>query len=244
MRTMADPVRALLRHPALFVTGTDTGVGKTVVSALIGRRWKREGHEVCAVKAVASGGKFDRAGYLHGEDAEALSAASTESGRELLQRLTGTPPGASVAGASRPMAPWSASVLDGKPFVYASILKKLRTLRRETTKQGTRLLVEGAGGALVPLGPNRLVVDLATDMELPAVIVARTELGTINHTLLTFEALATRGIETAAVVLSRQRRGVYTEVEKAGFRELRHYLPARIPLLLCPFGGRELTQPR
>ncbi|MCC7390934.1 AAA family ATPase, partial [Candidatus Sumerlaeota bacterium] len=77
----------------------------------------------------------------------------------------------------------------------------------------------------------RTVADLIADMQVPAVIVARTELGTINHTLLTVEALRARGIPIAGVVLNRMRTGALKLVEVAGINEIRMMLPKKIPLV-------------
>jgi dethiobiotin synthetase/malonyl-CoA O-methyltransferase len=156
----------------LFVTGTDTGVGKTVVSALLmhaldGDYWK----------PVQSG--------LEGEtDTQAV------------RRLTALPPERFHAPAYElraPLSPHESARRDG-----VVILPDAFRLPRSTR----RLIVEGAGGVLVPLNDTMLMADLMRKLGLPVVLVARTVLGTINHTLLSIEALRSRGIEIAGVALN------------------------------------------
>lgn len=155
-----------------FVTGTDTGVGKTVASAwlvhhLDGDYWK----------PVQSGleGETDVAAVL---------------------RLSGASPGRMHPSAhvfKAPLSPHAAAALEG-------VTIDLADFRLPAT--GRPLVVEGAGGVLVPLNGEALMVDLMVRLALPVVVVSRTALGTINHTLLTLEALRHRGLEVAGVVLA------------------------------------------
>ncbi len=224
--------KSFLDHPQLFVTGTDTGIGKTVLSAAIATLWRDAGEEVCAVKAIAAGGHRDMAGNFLSEDSLALAVASTEKGRDLFEAVTGKPLTSPVAGYTRPMAPYTASLLDGEEIDLKALTGQLVKVMKECAKKRVRLLIEGAGGVHVPLSPSRTVADLIAELNLPAVVVARTELGTINHTLLTVEALRRRRIPIAAVILNRRRRGVYTETEKASIYEIGLFLPKRVPLLV------------
>lgn len=225
----------LLEQDALFVTGTDTGVGKTVCSSAIGRAWQELGHEVCAIKAVAAGGKRNRRGEFFCEDSDVLYEACTDAGRRMVEETLGQSARSPIVGVMRPMAPWSASLLDGVPLNLKAIRRDVEKLGRACAKSGIKFLVEGAGGALVPMSPRKTVADLIAESGIPAVVVGRTELGTINHTLMTMEALRNRSVEVAGVVLSRQRRGALTTVEKASIEEIRLFLPRRISLDILPF---------
>ncbi|MHC4224415.1 MAG: dethiobiotin synthase [Planctomycetota bacterium] len=111
-----------------------------------------------------------------------------------------------------PVSPHLAAAREGKEIRLGEILAPVRDF-----EEGT-LVAEGAGGLLVPLGPTLMQTDLIAALELPAVVVARDELGTINHTLLTLEALRARRIEVRGVVLlggeqNREAIERYGEVE-------------------------------
>lgn len=225
----------MLAHPSLFVTGTDTEVGKTTISRAIARLWREEGAEVCAVKAIAAGGEHDREGVFKCNDGAALSEASTPTGRELAHRVAGFEAGSALAGLTRPMAPWSAALLDGTSIDVMGVTRAITRLRTEAERRGAKLLVEGAGGVLVPLSAKKTLADLIAGAGIPVVIVTRTELGTINHTLLTVEALLHRGVSVAAIMFSRRRRGALTGTERAAFFEIPRLLPQPIPLFLAPW---------
>lgn len=224
----------ILEQDALFVTGTDTGVGKTVCSAAVARAWQDQGHEVCAIKAVAAGGKRSRSGEFFCEDSDVLHAACTDAGRRVVEETLGQSTRSPIVGVMRPMAPWSASLLDGTPLDLKAIRRDVEKLRRACAKRRVKFLVEGAGGAMVPLSAKKTVADLIAESRIPALIVGRTELGTINHTLMTIEVLRARGITIAGLVLSRQRRGALTVVENASIEEIQLFLPRGIDLRILP----------
>jgi dethiobiotin synthetase len=155
-----------------FVTGTDTDVGKTVVSA-----WLVARLDGCYWKPVQAGN--------HPETDSAI-----------VQRLTGAPPGRILPEAyvlPEPIAPHEAARRAGIAI----------NLERLVPPPCDRpLVVEGAGGVLVPLTGNAFVIDLARELELPVILVARSTLGTINHTLLSLEAIRRRGLVLAGVVVN------------------------------------------
>ncbi|CAN5462042.1 dethiobiotin synthase [soil metagenome] len=225
-------VDELLARPALFVTGTDTDIGKTFVSCAIARAWRARGDDVCAMKPVAAGGERDADGNFLCDDSKLLSEVTSARGRAAMMLATGLMPTSPLIGLDRAMAPWSAAVLQGAKIDFTHLAESLGSLEKMCAMEKVKLLAEGAGGALVPLCEGKTVADLIAEIKWPAVIVARTELGTINHTLLTVEALRARGIEIAAVVFSRTREGEFTEIERAGFREIDAILPQGIPLLM------------
>ncbi len=156
-----------------FVTGTDTNVGKTVLSALI----------VAALDAVYW--KPIQTGATEGAD------------RETVIRLAGIPAAQTRAECylfDPPVSPHLAARWAG-----ASIA--LEKIRRPEVPLGTPLVAEGAGGVMVPINETQFMTDLMRHLELPLVVAARSTLGTINHTLLTLVQLDREGIETRGVVL-------------------------------------------
>jgi malonyl-CoA O-methyltransferase len=156
----------------VFVTGTDTGVGKTVVSA-----WLMRALDADYWKPVQAG--------LDGEtDTEAV------------QRLTGFPEERFHRPAYRlkaALSPHEAAAREGTAIA-------LDAFRLPVT--GRTLVVEGAGGLLVPLNDRAFMTDLMARLGLPALLVAGSGLGTINHTLLSLEALRARGLAVAGVVMN------------------------------------------
>lgn len=176
---------------AFFVTGTDTGVGKTAVAAAILRAVRAGGRRVAAVKPAESGCEKGPDG-LRPADADELRAAA--GGWQ-------QPEGVCVYRLEAPVAPAVAAEREGVRIEADVIAARVAAARASSEL----CLVEGAGGLLVPLTPELVMADLARLLELPVVVVGRDALGTINHTLLTVEAARARGLEVAGVVLSQSR---------------------------------------
>jgi dethiobiotin synthetase len=169
------------RVKRVFVTGTDTGVGKTTVACALLAAYARRGHAVVAMKPCETGG---------GDDALNLAAAT---GRALDPALV------CPYRFPLPASPEAAAAAAGATVDVARITDAFARL----TCDADLALVEGAGGLLVPLGGGRNMADLAAALALPLLIVARASLGTVNHTLLTVEAARRRGLRVAGVILSR-----------------------------------------
>jgi dethiobiotin synthetase len=169
----------------LFVTGTGTEVGKSVVSAVLARGGAAAGRRVRVFKPAVSG--LDEPG---------------ESDQELLRRASGSEQSDEEIAPYRfgpPLSPHLAAELAGVEIDPEHVLGSAAAAR-----EGADLFIcEGVGGLLVPLTPNWLVRDLAVALALPLIVVAPPALGTINHTLLTLEAARAVGLEVRAVVLSR-----------------------------------------
>lgn len=178
--------------PGLFVTGTDTGVGKTYMTASIAHELSASGCRVGAYKPACSGAESDEADRLHWEDVDALSRATGDrfpAERICPQRF------------AAPLAPPVAAREEGR-------LVDARLLRDGLHWWEGRvdiMLVEGVGGLLCPLTESETVADLARDIGYPLLVVARRGLGTINHTLLTVEVAKQRGLAVAGIVLSETR---------------------------------------
>jgi len=176
----------------LFITGTDTGVGKTAVTAAIVRQMLAEGIPVGAYKPAASGVEEAPEGPLW-RDVEILWRALQ--GNYPRERIC---PQVFVA----PLAPPVAAEQEGKQVDR----QLLRTGLDWWQGRVDAVLIEGAGGLLSPLAEEDSVADVARDLGFPLLIVGRLGLGTINHTMLTVEAARSRGLEVAGIVLNEAVR--------------------------------------
>jgi dethiobiotin synthase len=163
----------------LFVTGTDTGVGKTVAAAALFHRY-RDRVPLRYWKPIETGVEQDN------DTAEVGRLAACHPGELLTSGVR----------LERPVSPHLAARLAGRTIDLDSLVAVINA-----EPDSSRWIVEGAGGVLVPVGDTTNMADLMTRLGLPVVVVARTALGTINHTLLTLEALRRRSIETAGVIM-------------------------------------------
>ncbi|MFP4354913.1 MAG: dethiobiotin synthase [Phycisphaerae bacterium] len=173
----------------LFVTGTDTEVGKTLVAGAIARSLSKAGRNVEVFKPAASGCRKGREGLIS-DDAEFL-AACAESRRPIAQI---TPQRFAHA-----LAPNVAAEREGRTVDLEAIFSAYRSLEGACDT----VIVEGVGGLLCPIREDFWVIHLAKLTGLPLVVVARPKLGTINHTLLTLHAARSMGIEVAGVIINR-----------------------------------------
>jgi dethiobiotin synthetase len=171
-----------VKQKGLFVTGTDTGVGKTLVAAGLARLWVNRGIKVGVFKPVASGGRVSEDGKLLQKAAKLPDSAY---------------PGIVPVHYRQPLAPWVAGWKEG-----AVPLKKVEQAYQKAKSKCEFLVVEGVGGVRVPITRDFFVTDWIVKWKLPALVVARAGLGTINHTLLTVEALQKRKIKVLGVVVN------------------------------------------
>jgi dethiobiotin synthetase len=168
----------------LVVTGTGTGVGKTVVSAALAALALADARRVAVVKPAQTGVAAGEPGDL-----------------DEVRRLVGDRPGLTTVELARypdPLAPATAAARAGMaPLTMSEVADAVTGL-----SVGHELvLVEGAGGLLVPLAPTFTVVDLAVRLAAPVLVVTSAGLGTLNHTALTTEALAARNVRCAGIVI-------------------------------------------
>jgi dethiobiotin synthetase len=174
----------------LFVTGTDTAVGKTAVSACLLAAMRAAGEPVRAYKPVITGLE---------EPSPADCAQPWPPDHELLGALVGMRPEEVSSMRYGPaVAPHLAAQLAGRRIDVASLIATAQRLA-----DGHTLIVEGVGGLLVPLSMDFSVCDLARALGFGVIVVARSGLGTINHTLLTLAAARAGGLEVRAVVMNR-----------------------------------------
>jgi dethiobiotin synthetase len=221
-----------MQPPAgLFVTGTDTGVGKTRISAAIARQLFVSGRRVGVLKPAASGAEPDADGQPRWGDPEALGRSI--GGGIPIERIT---PYLFEA----PLAPPVAARLQGTTLDFAELAKVTRNAIAwwVEARAVDYLLMEGVGGWLCPLAEGATVADLARELDYPVLVVARRGLGTLNHTLLTVEAIRRRGVRLVGVILNGSEPTTHALAEETNTAELVRRLPVEVPLLAeVPFGN-------
>lgn len=168
----------------IFVTGTDTGVGKTVVSAAIAWTLQQSGRVVAAMKPIQTGTSAD--GLLD---------------IDFVQRVAGTDYPLRLVCPYRfslPLAPLVAAKFEGEQIDVG----KISSAYSDLLSGHDAVVVEGAGGLVVPINENYFMADLALDLELGLIIVTRPGLGTLNHTVLTVEYARSRGLNILGFVIN------------------------------------------
>jgi dethiobiotin synthetase len=163
----------------LFITGTDTGVGKTRFTCWLTRAWKAQGHNAAALKPIATGDRTDAISLKHALDS-----------RLDLDEIN-------PIHFSEPAAPLLAARAENRSIDFTALNQHIQAVRANFS----HLAVEGIGGWRVPLAPGYDVRDWARDLGFPVVVVARGTLGTLNHTLLTVDSILDAGLTCAGVVV-------------------------------------------
>ncbi len=167
---------------SFFVIGTDTGVGKTLVAAGLARMLVNQGVRVGVMKPIASGGIPSRDGKLLQKAARLPNAVYPE---------------IVPVHYRQPLAPYVAAWKEG-----TVPLGKIQETYKKVTRKYDCLIVEGIGGVLVPITRDFLAIDWMVKWRLPALVIAWAGLGTLNHTLLTIEALKKRKIKILGVMVN------------------------------------------
>jgi dethiobiotin synthetase len=193
----------------LFLTGTDTNVGKTYVATLLVRALRQAGLDTVGLKPICCGER---------EDAEALHEAA-----DGVLNLNDVNP----VWLRTPAAPYTAAMIENRAIDLALIRETFTRVRAAHRS----VIVEGVGGWLVPIGRDYLVRDLAVEMNLPVAVVVANRLGAINHTLLTIESIRASGLDCAGIILNQSAQVVAAEqiaiaTNRAIIEEL-----ARVPVL-------------
>ncbi|WP_368647679.1 dethiobiotin synthase [Castellaniella ginsengisoli] len=171
---MNVPATGMEACPGVFVTGTDTDVGKTLVSAILAKAWGADYWKPYQTGVASLPG-----------DTETVAALLGPEGGHVLH--------APACVLQAPLAPWAAARAEGVTLEMAG-LRPPRT--------AAPLVVEGAGGLYVPVDDDHMMIDLAARLALPVVLVARSTLGTINHTLLSLRALRAQALPVMGVVMN------------------------------------------
>ena len=165
---------------SLFLTGTDTNVGKTYTAALLVRALRKAGYDCVGLKPICCGERTD---------AEALHAACDRA-----IPLNDVNP----VWLRTPAAPYTAAMIENRAIDLALIRETFTRLRATHAS----LIVEGVGGWLVPIARDYFISDLAAECALPVAVVVGNKLGALNHALLTIESIRARGLECAGVIVN------------------------------------------
>jgi dethiobiotin synthetase len=173
----------------IFITGTDTGVGKTMVTAAIARSLAGKGLDVEVFKPIATGCLHRREGLVN-SDAEFLAHwANSKFSLEQINPVR----------YSQALSPFAAARVSGVEIDWQAVQLSYHNLLANSEI----LLVEGIGGVMVPLEKDYMVIDMMADMGLGVLVVAENKLGVLNHAALTISACKTRGLEVLGVVFNR-----------------------------------------
>jgi dethiobiotin synthetase len=205
----------------VFITGTDTEVGKTYVSVLAAKWLRAKGVDVGVMKPVETG-CVEIDGRLMAADAQALVAAAGVT--DEMSLVTPCP-------LRKPLAPLVAAELGGGSVDPQEIMEAYR----ELATRHSFLIVEGVGGLIVPLTEKFTILDLVEQIGLPLIVVAANKLGAINHSLLTLEAAKARGISVAALMLNFLKPES-DEAQQTNAMALRDLISE--PVLEVPYGAR------
>ncbi len=199
-----------------FITATGTGVGKTWLACALATACVQRGKQVAAMKPIETG--------CDPEPLDAIALANA-CGNETLTNAAG------FYRAKDPLSPYAIERRGGpKVGSLRALAKRIRTL----AKQADYSIVEGIGGALVPLDREHTIADLAALLDLQTVVVARNDLGVLSYTLTAMEALRKRKISVRAIVLNHVARSSRDDLSRLSNREvLADYFP-RIPVLRVP----------
>jgi len=165
----------------IFITGTDTGVGKTYFTSLLTRALRKRSVPAIPLKPISAGDRTDSI---------------------LLSEATGgviSPIEINPVHFPAPLSPYAASMVEGRPFPWGILRERMEKLAQ--TYEGP-FLVEGAGGWRVPLDSSMGIREWAQELSLPVVVVARNSLGTLNHTLLTVDSIRQSNLPLLGVVLN------------------------------------------
>lgn len=179
----------------IFITGTDTDVGKTVISGCIAAALRRTGNKVAYYKPVQCGGLLD--GPIRSPDLALVKELSNLPDECLFNDFAFT----------LASSPHLASEHDGKPIDINKIKKAIKAL----VKEHDFVIIEGAGGLIVPLTRNYTVLNLINDLYVPVVIIARAGLGTINHSSLTVNALNSWNVPVKGIIFNFFKGGIMEE---------------------------------
>lgn len=174
------------RTRGFFITGTDTGVGKTLVACALLHAFAARGLRVVGMKPVAAGAQLKNAVWINDDVEQLIAASNVAAPREVLNPYC----------FELPIAPHIAAGLQNKTITNRCLCENYKRL----SALADIVIVEGAGGFCVPLNDHETSADLARDLALPVVLVVGMRLGCLNHALLTAEAIRARGLTVAAWV--------------------------------------------
>lgn len=173
----------------LFIAGTDTGVGKTLVAQALIQRYVAAGKRVAAMKPVSAGCVQTPEGWLNDDVAQLRAASNVALPLALMNPYA----------FELPIAPHIAAQQAGIEIDLA----RIESAYREIESQSDEVIVEGVGGLLVPINATQTAVDIVVRLNLPVILVVGMRLGCLNHALLTVEAMQQRGLTLAGWIANR-----------------------------------------
>ena len=171
-----------------FVTGTDTGVGKTVIAGALIKAFEMQGLKPCGMKPIETGCTVEGKSLVPSDGLFLKSMAHMDEPVSLVTPCC----------LKNPLAPMVAADMEGVKIDIVKIRKSFDKLLRKYDS----IIVEGIGGLLTPIKKNYFALDLAKEFRLPLIVVARPDLGTINHTLLTVKHAEREGLKVAGIVIN------------------------------------------
>lgn len=171
-----------------FITATGTGIGKTLVTSVLTRQLRAQGKTVRALKPVISG--FTDETMAESDTAELLRAMDRPVTPETIAEI-------SPWRFEAPLSPDMAAIREGRSIDFLKLIEFC-----ETPADAEHMLIEGVGGAFVPLNDNHTVADWIAEMSIPALLVCGSYLGTLSHTIATLEALANRRVAVTGIIIS------------------------------------------
>ena len=163
-----------------FITGTDTGTGKTYVTCMLLRAMRAAGRTAVGFKPVCCGSRNDVSDLLEA----GTPGPSADEVNPVFYKM--------------PLAPLAAGIMENRPLPF----EEVRRAWRKLTAAYPDILIEGAGGWEVPLTDSQTVADLAAEFALPVIVVVNNRLGALNHTILTVRSIKARGLECAGLILN------------------------------------------
>ena len=205
---------------SLFVTGTDTGVGKTIVTACLISVFKKYQIDVGVMKPIENGVDSHCSSSANSDALFLMEVADSEDSLAEVSPIRLKPAA----------SPYQAALLENRDLDVGTIRENFNRL----SARHDCLLVEGLGGLLVPITESYNVEDLICELGLPLIVVARNQVGTLNHTLLTLRAAKQKGIPVCGVILNQTRPEDPTEIERGQAGILKEL--TGVPILgLCPY---------
>lgn len=202
-----------------FVTGSDTDVGKTYIAAEIVAQLVASGVTVETRKPAESGCDVDSAGILITHDAQALRTANGN--QETIERICPFRFRAALA-------PHRAARLEGKRLALEQLIDASKRVNHQSC-----LLIEGAGGFYSPLAEDGLNADLAAALQLSVIIVVDDRIGAVNQSLMTIQAVTSRGLEIAALILNEVKPKTDANMDNAA--DLKSH--CTLPIFICQYGA-------
>lgn len=208
-----------------FITGTDTGVGKTIITAALIKAAHLLGFKACGMKPIETGCKREE--FKVKSSKLKVKDMLIPSDGTFLGEITGTGESIDLITPIRfenPLAPFPASEIENMPVD----LDKIKTAYKELSNKYDVIIVEGIGGLLVPIKRGHFVIDLAKDFGLPIIVVSKPGLGTINHTMLTVNYAIKEGLDVAGIIINHTRPPERTLAENTNPEIIRRLSPVPV----------------